>query len=104
MMYDSANDAVVINKGAGAGTLVYDPKANEWITPENTFPKKLFRHLRRMMIHGFYDPELNVHFCYMANDSSNAHARMLVYRYKRAEKQRPAAVRKKPPSGDTDDR
>ena len=59
---------------------VYDPDADAWERPQRTLPRPAYRG----MVHGFYAPTLNVHFYYLATDSSNTKTTMLLYRYKRA--------------------
>ena len=64
----------------------YDPAADKWTTPKRTFPASApTKYVGR---HGYYDPKLNAHFYYLAGDSRNKPATMLVYRYKRAAKSR----------------
>ncbi len=84
LAYDSANDVLVWH-GKGLGErghmMVYEPDANKWTKLERTFPDGV--RTKGMGLMGFYDPDLNAHFFYLARDSNNKHATMLVYRYKR---------------------
>ena len=85
--FDTAGDVVVCllapqRKARTWGSLrVYDPKTNRWTAPADTFPKDVVT--RYMGQHAFYHPGLNAHFHYLAADSGNRHATMLVYRYRR---------------------
>lgn len=61
MHYDTANDKVVVMHGSRI--FVYDPKADAWAEP-TALPQGV------RTDHGFYDPELNAHFLYVAKDSA----------------------------------
>lgn len=80
--YDSANDLVVIfQAGKGAKYVAtYNPETEEW-TPKVAMPKEM----GRGCWHGFYSPEVNAHFIYIAGDSSDK-GTMWVYRHKRGTK------------------
>src|SRR5262249_15426688 len=89
MQYDTVNDVVVVNMppyrtGSGtpaAGIYVYDPAANTWNRNPAPFPKGFGP--PRYVVNGFYDPELNVHYYHLSNDSEDDGS-MWVYRYRRA--------------------
>jgi hypothetical protein len=84
MHYDSGNDLVVVfgrkSKGRGVKPKIYayDPEADKWFRPRE-LPSGV------SCAHGFYDPELNVHFIYVARDSAD-NGVMWAYRYGRAKK------------------
>jgi hypothetical protein len=84
LTYDLASDVLLYHSRTPVhGTLaVYDPAANAWSTPPTTFPPKeqISRYLHHMLLNSFYHPGLNVHFYYLAGDSSDETTRMLVYR------------------------
>jgi hypothetical protein len=82
LTFDTANGVLVWhpNDGPKGNIRVCDPDKNAWETPERTLPKPAYKG----MVHGFYDPDLNAHFYYIARDSRNTNTTMLVYRYKRA--------------------
>ncbi|MHC4915424.1 MAG: sigma-70 family RNA polymerase sigma factor [Planctomycetota bacterium] len=83
MLYDTANDAVVMfshkagrDKSADMrGIYVYDPGKNQWTTAA----KKLPAATERPCGHGFYHTGLGVHFFFAAGDSRGG-GKMLVYR------------------------
>ncbi|MFW6157760.1 MAG: hypothetical protein ACOC8E_00210 [Planctomycetota bacterium] len=86
--FDSANGVVTCllapqKKPKPWGSMhVYKPDENKWTTLEWTFPDDVpTKYVRQ---HAFYDPNLNAHFYYLAGDSRNKPATILVYRYKRA--------------------
>ncbi|MCK6474481.1 MAG: hypothetical protein L6R28_22415 [Planctomycetes bacterium] len=85
MNFDSANGVVLWQKKKGP-VFIYDPDANTWTDAGSAFPEVPWKKysVRYMGSHGFYSAELNVHFFYLAGDSGNTDANMLVYRYKRA--------------------
>jgi hypothetical protein len=92
--YDSVNDVVVLfyhrlpipdspdgkfNPGPKAlGVYVYDPTTNEWTETPQPMPKEIGQ-----CPSGFYDPDLNAHFIFCADDSAD-NGVMSVYRYKKA--------------------
>jgi len=76
--YDSANDRVVVFK-ANASVSAYDPETGAW-SEKLPMPAGL----PRVCWHGFYSPEVNAHFIYLAGDGGEG--TMWVYRYKRAAK------------------
>jgi hypothetical protein len=87
--YDSANNVVLYHQrrdkpspGYLGRIAVYEPARNVWTEPARTFPQD--QDTRYALVNSFYDPELNAHFFYLANDSSDRPGVMLVYRYKRA--------------------
>jgi hypothetical protein len=78
--YDAANDRVVVVScwdGKG-GVAAYDPSTGAW-EQAGAPPAELVS--SRACIHGFYSPEVNVHFVYMAGDSDDR-GTMWAYRYK----------------------
>lgn len=84
--YDSVNDRVVVfnrkRKGADSGLSVYSPETGAW-SKKHQVPAIMIR--RHTCWHGFYDPELNAHFVFLAGDSVD-NGVMMAYRYKRAPK------------------
>jgi hypothetical protein len=78
--YDSANDLVVIFRAGKDEKYVatYSPETEEWSSkvpaPEG---------MPRGCWHGFYSPEVNAHFVYIARDG-NDKGSMWVYRHRRA--------------------
>ncbi|MCG3179831.1 MAG: hypothetical protein BIFFINMI_02177 [Phycisphaerae bacterium] len=96
MNYDAANDAVVLFRyylGKGEppevrGIYAYDPVKDEWSTASKEIPAPPRPPSKgRHHYSGFYDAELNAHFCYMASDG--APGPMLVYRYRRGQEAKP---------------
>ncbi len=87
--YDVAADALVVIRlyttkdepGLRRGVYVYDPEANAWAEPL-PLPAEVVKGVKNGNF-GFYDPELNVYFCYFAGDSSDDGG-MWAYRYKKA--------------------
>ncbi|PCJ57665.1 MAG: hypothetical protein COA79_15580 [Planctomycetota bacterium] len=81
--YDKTNDAVIVfYKIKNIYKLhIYICESGKWEEKEIKFPDN-FRSAYKL-IHGFYHPGLNACFYYMAGDSDNKQARMLVYRYKK---------------------
>jgi hypothetical protein len=79
--YDSANDRLitVVYSGDRRGVYVFDPQTSSWGEKPLPFPAKF----PAQCWHGFYAPELNAHFFYLAGDSQD-NGTMWVYRYKRA--------------------
>jgi hypothetical protein len=85
MVYDSANDKVVLlrhsshyDKEDRLGIFVYDPKANAWDAEGLALPEKL---RNKRVKNGFYDPGLNAYFLHSAGDSEDDGV-IWVYRYK----------------------
>ena len=86
--YEPASDRLVIirlytspdEKGLRRGVYAYDPEANSWADPL-PLPDNVVKSIRNGNF-GFYDPELNAHFCYFASDSED-NGSLWVYRYKR---------------------
>jgi hypothetical protein len=82
--YDAAADRVVsIKHHIGDGTDIvstYDPETGRWESPGK--PPAAFVS-DRGSIHGFYSPEVNAYFVYLAGDGHDR-GTMWVYRYKRA--------------------
>ena len=78
--YDAANDRVVALshwEGKG-GVSAYDPETGAW----ETLPPPPAGFLSDQgCIHGFYSPEVNAHFFYLAHDSDDR-GTMWAYRYK----------------------
>jgi len=68
-------------KHKAGGVFIYDPKKNTWSGP-SPLPAGMAGAANIC-----YDPELNVHFIYVAGDSAPGGA-MYAYRYKRAQEQR----------------
>lgn len=81
MTYDSVSG--VVNYMLGDTPLIYDPEINAW-TRGAKAPVATAKHL---FWNAFYNPKLNVHYYYVARDSSTRGAIMLAYRYKRAVKE-----------------
>ena len=81
--YDSANDRVlVISRWEGKGFVsAYDPESGAW---ESGLPIPAHVMAGAECWHGFYSPELNVHFIYIAADSGSG--AMWAYRFKRQKK------------------
>ncbi len=81
--YDSVNDVVVFFDYAYSKekVRVYDPETSTWLDPL-PMPDGIQR--RWDHGHAFYDPELNVHFVFLAGDSRD-NGIMWAYRYKRGE-------------------
>ena len=79
--YDSANDRVVIlNRWEGKGAIsTYDPDIGAWEGPL-TVPAAAVS--GKECTHGFYSPEVNAHFLFIAHDSDDR-GTMWVYRCKR---------------------
>jgi hypothetical protein len=84
LLFDSANGVVLFSK-AGGEIWTYDPETSRWTDMGKTTPKIPWKRYnpKYMLAHGFYDPELNVHFIYRAGDSGSNDATWLAYRYKR---------------------
>jgi hypothetical protein len=80
--YDSVSDRVVIFRASKKTKTFsdYNPETQEW-----TAPKPLPAGMGRGCYHGFYSPEVNAHFIYIAGDSRDK-GTMWVYRHKRAAK------------------
>jgi hypothetical protein len=81
--YDSANDRVlVISRWEGKGFVsAYDPENGMW---ESGLPIPAHVMAGAECWHGFYSPELNVHFIYIAADSGGG--AMWAYRFKAQKK------------------
>ena len=77
--YDTASDKVVVLR-LGKGVSTYDPETGEF-SEEKPLPKEM----RKDNWHGFYSPEVNAHFIYVAIDGRDK-GDMWAYRYKRAAK------------------
>lgn len=81
--YDSANDVIVYHENmqhrSRGRIAAYDIAADKWITPQRTFPGDAEG--QAACVSSFYDPTLNVHLFYLANDSSTGPGVMLAYRY-----------------------
>ena len=78
--YDTAGDRVIVIshwQGKG-GVAAYDPETSVW---ESLPPPPESFNANRACIHGFYSPEVNAHFFYLAHDSDDR-GTMWVYRYK----------------------
>ena len=84
LTYDSAGDVVLWHRKGGSGIRIYHPDVNRWTAaarpPQS--PQVIWKY---RLVHGFYDPELNAHFYYVAGDSSDKGC-MLAYRYRKAKK------------------
>ena len=80
LTYDPAGDVLLWHRKGGAGILAYDIQKNRWRATAPP-PKVNWRHKQ---LHGFYDPELNAHFYYLAGDG-DPKGFMLGYRHKRTE-------------------
>jgi len=84
--YDAAADRVLCFFGWNAqnrksrGISSYDPGTGSWEAPA-PIPDAVFSGC----VNGFYSPEVNAHFFYVAGDS-NDRGTMWAYRYKRAQK------------------
>jgi hypothetical protein len=86
--YEPASDRLVVIRlytnpdepGSRRGIYAYDPETNAWSEPL-PLPAKVADGIRNGNF-GFYDPELNAHFCYFAGDSDDDGS-MWVYRYKK---------------------
>jgi len=81
--YDSAADRVVVitrwpRRPEFTGVRIFNPETQTW--KKEVLP--LAKGMSGGCGHGFYDPELNVHFLYVAHDSS-PRGTLWVYRYKR---------------------
>ncbi len=78
--YDSVADRVVVFCIGKKGKTVsdYNPETRKW-TPKKPMPAGM----PRGCSHGFYSPEVNAHFIYIAHDGRDKGA-MWVYRHKRA--------------------
>lgn len=90
--FDEASDRLVVIRlydgptrekpepGLRRGVYAYDPQTNTWADP-HPLPAEVVKAIRNGNF-GFYDPVLNVYFCYFAGDSADD-GTMWVYRYKR---------------------
>ena len=85
LFFDTANEVAVWH-GRHGKIAVYIPATNKWETPPSTFPDKPVEYLSNQQGHGFYDQNQNVHYYYIAGDSSNKYVTMLAYRYKNTRK------------------
>ena len=81
LTYDSAGDVVLWHQKEGRGIRIYDPKRNAW-SDVSAPPQGPEVEWKYRQMHGFYDPELCVHFYFLAGDSAE-NGLMLVYRYRR---------------------
>jgi hypothetical protein len=84
--YDSANDRIIwhtkdANRHPGV-IAAFNPETEIWETPQKTIPDLSIPYLHYKGIMGCYSPDLNAHFYYLAGDSDNSDATMVVYRYK----------------------
>ena len=81
--YDSVNDRMinVVYSAEKRGVFVFDPESGAWGESPLPFPSNF----PGQCWHGFYSPEVNAHFLYMAGDSQD-NGTMWVYRYRKAEK------------------
>jgi hypothetical protein len=87
MTFDAVSGAIIIYSNA---VHIYDPETNTW-TQGAERPKANYKYKNSQ---GFYSPELNLHYYYMAGDSGNKGAFMLAYRHKRREKKTQAKAAK----------
>jgi hypothetical protein len=78
--YDSVNDRVVVFR-AGDAVSAYDPETGNW-TPKVPLPAE---QPKNRCWHGFYSPEANAHFIWIAGDGREDGV-MWVYRLKKAAK------------------
>jgi hypothetical protein len=83
LYFDAASGVVLWHKSHGP-MVVFDPETGKWTDLGNTAPDVSGKRvgMKYMLWHGFYSPAFNVHFFYLAGDSSNSDATMLAYRYK----------------------
>ena len=85
MIYDSANDLVLLFRHAGRpeerGIFIYDPTANAWTEAAARIPEAW----GNKNANAFYDPVLNANFFNVGGDSSD-NATVWVYRHKRAQR------------------
>lgn len=81
--YDTANDRmiVMVYSNEKRGVFVFDPTTGAWAEEPLPLPGKFME--SRGCGHGFYSPEVNAHFFYLAGDSQEI-GTMWVYRYKKA--------------------
>ena len=85
LYFDAASGVVLWHRSHGP-MVVFDPEAGKWTDLGNTCPDVSGKRMamRYMQWHGFYSAGLNVHFFYLAGDSSNTDATVLAYRYRNA--------------------
>jgi len=76
LTYDPVGDVLLWHKKGGSGIQIYDVTANQRCAAAP--PPKVSWKSRQS--HGFHDPDLNVHFYYLAGDG-DPDGFMLCYRY-----------------------
>ena len=85
MIYDPANDRVLLFKYAGRkeerGIFIYDPTANAWSEASSRIPTEW----GEKNANAFHDPVLGVYFFNVGGDSSD-NATVWVYRHNRAQR------------------
>jgi hypothetical protein len=80
LTYDSVSDRVIAFLPGTTSVSAYSPENGDW-SPPLSMPTNIFR---RACWHGFYSPEVNVHFIYIAGDGSDK-GTMWAYRYKKGQ-------------------
>jgi dTDP-4-dehydrorhamnose 3,5-epimerase-like enzyme len=82
--YDAANDRVIsLAMWDGKGSVAaYDPEKHEW-EAGSAVPAEVVA--SKGCVHGFYSPEVNAHFVYVAGDSDDR-GTMWAYRYRNPKK------------------
>lgn len=88
-IFDPASDRLVSIRchttkdepGQRQGVYAYDPATNSWAEPR-ALPPEVTKAIKSAS-YGFYDPVLNVYFCYFASDSRDDGS-MWVYRFQKA--------------------
>jgi hypothetical protein len=86
--YDSAGDRLVsiltpANPKDEQKVYAYDPETDQCEEPR-PLPPEVIKDTEGCLASGFYDPELNAHFCLYSNGCNTPYRSLWVYRYKRA--------------------